>query len=116
MLGGLLSGLLVNQVFGLVLVSCWMATWLGACGACFRDWREEPGLWMLSGLFLAVSLSGFMILGAGLVSDIARVRAPSASDCDLWGATVILAAQVLFLTTVTQTNWSMKKKPQMPEL
>jgi hypothetical protein len=71
---------------------------------------------MLSGLFLAITLPGFAALAFGSISDIARARVPSPSDCDVWGATFFLAVQILFLATVTRTNWSMRKKSVMPEL
>lgn len=107
---GLASALVGYRLAG------WMAIFLGICGACFQGWRYEPGLWMLSGLFLPITLLGFVPLAANSASTIASGLVPSASDCDLWGATVFLAAQVLFLAIVTRTNWSIKKKPEIPEL
>jgi len=118
-LGGLALGLTGGRFGGAGAVTCGTtAIWLGTCGACFRGWREEPGLWMLSGLFLAMTLPGFAILACGKISEIAQAPVPGPLDYDTWGAVFVLAVQVLFLATVTRTNWSLKKskKPVMPEL
>ncbi len=90
--------------------------WLGACGGSFCQWRKEPGLWMLSGLFLAITFPPFAILAYGSISDVTQAGVPNLSACDICFANLFLAVQILFLATVTWTNWSLLKKPEMPEL
>src|SRR5271170_5717630 len=104
MLGGLALGLAGGRFGGAGAVTCGTATWLGTCGACFRGWREEPGLWMLSGLILAITLPSFAILACGKISEIAQAPVPGPLDYDTWGAVFVLAVQVHFLATVTRTN------------
>jgi len=116
MLGGLVLGLAGGRFGGLGAVTCWMAVWLGTCGATFRRWRDEPGLWMLSGLFLAITLPGVAILTWGMISEIAQARVPSLPDYDIGSAVFVLAAQLIFLATVTRTNWALRKKSVSPEL
>jgi len=38
------------------VVTGFMAIWMGACGGTFQAWRCDKGLWMLSALFLTMSL------------------------------------------------------------
>ncbi len=116
MLGGLALFLASRHLGGVGLVTGWTAMWLGTCGGSFRQWRLEPGLWMLSGLFLTISLVSFVVLAYGSVSDIVQAHAPSLSDCDLWVAEFFLSLQVLFLASVTRKNRLLRKKPVIPEL
>ena len=116
MLGGLALCLESRRVAGFGALTGWMAMWLGTCGATFRQGRHDPGLWMLSGLFLPITLALSATFIYGSISDIAQARVLSLSACDLFGANFLLAVQVLYLAIVTQTNWSLRKKPALPEL
>jgi hypothetical protein len=116
MLGGLTLCLASRHLGGFGALTGWMAMWLGTCGAIFRQGRHEPGLWRLSGLFLTMTLPLFAALSYGSISDVAQARALSLSACDLCGANFFLAVQVLYLAVVTRTNWSLRKKPAIPEL
>ena len=88
--------------------------WLGASAGAFRDWREEPGLWMLSGFFLAQVFPVTMIFGYGLVEDVFR---PAPASCpgycryDFSVATIPLAVHALLLANVTRGNWNLGRKP-----
>ncbi|MFI5456355.1 MAG: hypothetical protein ACHRXM_12980 [Isosphaerales bacterium] len=116
LLGGLAFYLASYHLGGFGTATGSMAMWLGGCGATFRQWRHEAGLWMLSGLCLAISLPIFAGLAYDSIWDIAQARAPSLPACDIWGANFFLAVQVLVLATVTRTNWSLAKNPATPEL
>ncbi len=116
MLGGLTLCLASRHVAGFGALTGWMAMWLGTCGATFRQRRHDPGLWMLSGLFLAITLALSAMFIYGSISDIPQARVLSLSACDVFGANFFLAVQALYLAIVTQTNWSLKKKPAIPEL
>src|SRR5579864_6308643 len=52
--------------------SAWMAMGLGATGGTFREWRSEPGLWMLSVFFLSIFAPLWAILISGIVLDVMR--------------------------------------------
>src|SRR4051812_37305294 len=82
MLGGLALGLAGGRFGGVGAIIGGTAIWLGACGACFHGWREESGLWMLSGLFLAITLPSFAIVACGVISEIAQARMPGLLDYD----------------------------------
>jgi hypothetical protein len=110
MIGGLALGLVAVRFDGLCGFTACMVIWLGTSGATFRECQSEAGLWMLSGLFLAIALTGFLLVGIGLTEDIAQARAQTLADSDVWAATVLLAVQSLFLSTVTITNWSLRKR------
>jgi hypothetical protein len=115
LLGGFVD-YLASQYSGVVgSFTGWMAMGLGASGAMFCQWRKEPGLWMPSGLFLAINLPIFVVIVYGPLSDLAQAGVPSLLACDIWRGSLFLAAQILFLATVTRTNWSPRKKPEMPE-
>lgn len=58
----------------------------------------------------------FAILAYGSISDVTQAGVPNLSACDICFANLFLAVQILFLATVTWTNWSLLKKPEMPEL
>ena len=93
LLGGLVD-YLASQHFGVVgIFTGWMAMGLGASGAIGCQWRKEPGLWMLSGLFLAINLLIFAVLVYGSLSDLAQAAAPSLSAFDIWFGNLFLAAQ-----------------------
>jgi hypothetical protein len=119
LLGGIVDSVASGQ-FGVVGVCTGlMAMALGASGAMFCQWRKERGLWMLSGLFLAIYFPIFVALVHLALSDLAQVGVPNLSacdTCDIWIADLFLAVQILFLETVTRTNWSLGKKPELPEL
>jgi hypothetical protein len=97
-----------------------MAVWLGACGGSFRRWRDEHGLWMLSGMFLAFSCVAFTLFVAMVIDEAVRTGPACFSVLDCSTAAILLGLQVVFLATVTCTNWSLRKKttknPGTPEL
>ena len=115
MLGGLTFSLASHLLGGAGALTGWMAMCLGTCAATLRQGRHEPGLWMLSGLFLAITLPIFAGLSYGCISDIAQARVVSPSVLDLCGVIFFLGVQALYLALVTRTNWSLKK-PALPEL
>jgi hypothetical protein len=114
-LGGLVLSLTCRHLGWVGTFTGGAAIWLGACGGAFRQWRIEPGLWMLSGLFLALTLPAFAILASGSISEVAQAGVPNFSACDTWFANLFLAVQILFLATVTGKNWSLLKKLEPPE-
>lgn len=99
---------------GFGLLTGWAAMSLGACGGTFHRWREEPGLWMLSGLFFPVFSIGLAFFAYASFLGHSRGGAPGPSDCDDWGATLLYAALVYFLVSVTWTNWPLKKQTAIP--
>jgi hypothetical protein len=85
-----------------------MAIWLGALAGSFRQWREEPGLWMLSALFLVMCCTFWALMTWSRIMDIIRqVQAPFSwsLNVDIAMATLLLAILVRFSATVTHTNW-----------
>lgn len=92
---------------------------LGACGGSFGQYRKEPGLWMLSGMFLALSCALLAIFTYALGEEIfrlGRVVLPSPTHYDFAVATLLLIVQVLFLSSVTHVNWRLKRQSITPEL
>ena len=85
MLGGMILTVANGWLGGFGGLTGWMAVWLGTCGACFSRRREEPGLWMLSVLFLVFSLLGFATFAWGLATGIAQARVLSPRTAIPWG-------------------------------
>ena len=87
-----------------------MAVWLGAAAGSLRKWREEPGLWMLSALILAMCCTFWALMTWGRIMDIIRqVQAPFswASGIDIAMATLLLAILIRFSAKVAYTNWKL---------
>ncbi len=111
--------LVVSRFVDFGQITGWMAIWLGACDGSFPRWRDEPGLWMASGLFLALSSVGlavFVLVQFQEAFQPGQVHSLSLSGFDIATATLLLAVQALFLATVTIANWSLRKKSATPEL
>jgi hypothetical protein len=89
-----------------------MAVWLGAVAGSLHKWREEPGLWMLSALFLTMCCTFWALMTCGRIMDIIRqVRAPFSwsQNVDIAMATLLLVVLVRFSATVTHTNWKLTR-------
>jgi hypothetical protein len=109
----------VSPSVGFGEVTGWMAIWLGTCGGAFPRWRDDPGLWMLSGLFLALSCAVLVFFVSAQLQEVfqpGRVHLPGLSGYDVATATLLLAVQVLSLATVTIANWILRKKSATAEL
>ncbi len=86
---------------------------LGASGGSLRHWRKEPGLWMLSAFFLGLYFPTAMLLTYGLLEEICgRSSSPHPGPIfyDFSVASFVLAVLVLFLVSVTRTNWALDRK------
>ena len=95
---------------GFGIITGFMAIWLGSAAGCFHRWREEPGLWMLSALILAMCSTFYAFMTWGRIMDIRRqgqVPFPWSLNVDIVMATLILAVLIRFLATVTYSNWKL---------
>jgi hypothetical protein len=108
---------LVSDGFGVITGS--MLVMLGSMGGCFRDYRRESGLWMLSGFYLVFVGLLLAFFAYGTADEILRYglsRLLSEMGSDYAAATLVLMGEAAFLLTVTRTNWRLKKKTERPEL
>jgi hypothetical protein len=103
--------LAVSRSFdGLGVITGFMAIWLGATAGSLRRWQEEPGLWMLSALILAMCCTFWALTTWGRIRDVIRqVQAPFSwsLEVDVALATLLLAVLVRFSATVACTNWKL---------
>ena len=103
--GGLALVLLHEPLHSFLFLTGFFALWLGACGGTFPSWRSEPGLWMLSALFLVISAGLYGIFTYHHVADFLRGRHDRlllAFDATL--ATSLLWVQTRFLLSVRRAN------------
>lgn len=103
MVGGYLA--LKFEIPGIFL-SCYFLGSMGAAGGMLTNYRSEPGLWLLAGLFLLI-FGGLDILFAfnEFKDNLQNMpQLPIGIAFDLTLGTTLLAAQVRFLWRVVKVN------------
>lgn len=103
--GGIALVALHDPLRDFLFLTGFFAVWLGACGGMCRSWRSEPGLWMLSALFLSFSGVLYGMFTYHHIADFLQGRHNRlflALDATL--ATSLLWMQTRFLLSVTRAN------------
>lgn len=107
--------------WGLGLFSGFVLVSLGLYGFMFRNWRTEPGLWMLAILLTALLGPAW---GAFEVAHWRAILARPAGRPIDWGelrvsidaaiGLVLLAHTLTFVATVAAENWRRTRRPSGP--
>ena len=96
---------------GFGIISAIMAGGLGASGAVFRQWRSEPGLWMLAGLFLLLLGSAYGVMLYGELRDLWQRNARPGWEVwvDFSLGLVLLGSHVRILAQIVRLNIKIRK-------
>lgn len=105
-----------ERAFGVGGLTGYALMALGTFGACFGRWRTEPGLWMLSALFLPIFGIPWLLLGVRAVLDLPGPAPPATADPSMDCALCVslLGLLAVFLATVASVNRGLKdpRKPR----
>jgi hypothetical protein len=109
--GGLLLGALSRFAEGFGVISATMAVGLGASAGVFRQWRTDPGLWMLAALFLLLFGSCYGIMLYGELHDLwqGKGNAGCLVWCDFSLGLTILGSHVRILAQIVRLNIKLPK-------
>src|SRR4030095_693323 len=109
--GGLVLVVLQEPLPSFLVLTGFITIFLGACAGAVPSWKTEPGLWMLSGLFLFASATFYGVFTYQRVADILQGRHdPMLLVLDVTLATSLLWVQSRFLLSVTCINWLLSKR------
>src|SRR5436309_3242492 len=99
MLVGMVLLALSRSFDGLGVITGSIAIWLGATAGSFGQWRQEPGLWMLSVLNFGMSALVWMCFVNSRIMDIVlrgRPPLPSLSDLGFLAASLLVGFMIQF--------------------
>ena len=112
LVGGMIGGFIVAHVgAGYGVITAGYAVCLGASGATLKNWRTEPGLWMLAVLSLLIFGSVEMCIILSELWDAFRGAQPVnvGVTIDVSIASLLLSVLIRFLFAVARYNFAFSR-------